>query len=279
MIEIEYGGGLGDVFRQMYDGGSYRVLESLDGGDERAVVHLVTHNPHAGELFRWHRNADRMDVREHGYWCPSENAVRRVAAGLPVPQRGNPGCADASGPVVFYPSAEDAGCLASVTELKTKFPDPGYVVFAVSAGESDRTFPSDIAAWCLLEVLSWEVPVVLVGRDYDRHGRRELFAELPVELMGSDMVVNAINRLSVPGVCRVVQGAAGVVCAHSAVNMLAWLERIPQCLLYPKSVKARHFLEPDLWSFGAGYPECAHGVFGDSRRVMEGFGEKLKVES
>src|SRR5437773_1411884 len=68
---IEYGGGLGDVLVQMHAGGSYHLLDHLSPGD-RATVVLITHNPHARELFDYHPRADQFEVRDLGYTSPKD---------------------------------------------------------------------------------------------------------------------------------------------------------------------------------------------------------------
>ena len=75
--------------------------------------------------------------------------------------------------------------------------------------------------------------------------------------------VNLIDRLSTAGLGRLVQGAAGVVCSHSSVNMLASYERIPQLVLYPPHVHDMHFSKRDMHAFCANFFECTHGIWHD----------------
>jgi len=72
-----------------------------------------------------------------------------------------------------------------------------------------------------------------------------------------------IDRLSVPGVAHLLARAAALVCCHSALNILGWLLRKPQLLLYPETVRARHIAARDQWAFGVDFPECRHATFDD----------------
>ena len=86
---IEYGGGLGDIFFQIYFEGAYRALDELTEAD-RAVIGLITHNPHAGEIFANHPRTGQLTVRNLGYWLPSPqsfqspNARARITAVKPA---------------------------------------------------------------------------------------------------------------------------------------------------------------------------------------------------
>src|SRR4029077_16220968 len=55
-LYLEFGGGLGDIFYQMFHDGGYGALQTLTSKD-RALIVLITHNPHARELFDHHPRA------------------------------------------------------------------------------------------------------------------------------------------------------------------------------------------------------------------------------
>jgi len=59
---FEFGGGLGDIFSQIYFYTGYRQLTWL-AEDDTATVVLITHNPFARELFAWLPTAQRIEVR------------------------------------------------------------------------------------------------------------------------------------------------------------------------------------------------------------------------
>jgi hypothetical protein len=242
---VEFGGGLGDVFQQIYERGHYNALLRL-GRDDGCHVALICHNPHVTELFDQHPSADRLTVKLYGYWLGAEDAAQRARHGLPAA-----GTAAAPpsvlGPVTFYPAPDDFRTLRQLDQGKP------YVVFSATAGLSERDLPPGVVRQAHAAVVAAGLLPVYVGRDYQRFGRREQ----PAVAGGVDL----INRLGVAGVARLVQGAAGVVCCHSSVNMLAWYERRPQLLLYPPSSKARHFDRRDQWAYGADFPECVHGTF------------------
>jgi Glycosyltransferase family 9 (heptosyltransferase) len=244
---LEFSGGLGDVFYQVYSEGAYRLLDRLNP-DDRATVALICHNPYAWELFAWHPNASQIDVRDLGYWSPDEDPVRRALHRLPRrPHRLPPG----HDQVRFYPRPADQPILS------TGISDP-YVVFAVSAGMPERSLPDAQVSALAAGVRKRGLLPVFVGRTYERQERTEY---RPALSEGLDL----IDRLSVPGVALVVQRAAGLVCCHSAVNILAWLMRRPQLLLYPMSVWERHIRRRDQWAFGIDFPECRHAYWEAAR--------------
>jgi hypothetical protein len=190
---VEFGGGLGDVFQQVDEHGRYNALGRL-GPDDHCHVALVCHNPHVTELFDHHPAADRLTVRHYGYWLPEDDAAQRGRHGLPAPATAAAPAA-VPGPVTFYPAPDDLARLGPLREGRP------YVVFSASAGLSERDLPGDVVRAAHAAVLEAGFLPVYVGRDYERFGRREQ----PAPAGGVDL----INRLGVPAVARLVQGAAG----------------------------------------------------------------------
>lgn len=242
---MEFGGGLGDIFFQMYFEGAYRALDYLDEQD-RVLIALITHNPYAREIFVNHPKAAQIDVRDVGYWIPSEDAKMRAQHGLPALRSIFPVTGDS---VRFYPSVQDLETLREVTRRKV-------VVFAASAGLPDRNLPERVIYGVAEQAQRRGFLPVFVGRTYARHGRTEY---RPTRGEGLDLV----DALSVPGVASLLQSALGLVACHSAVSMLGCLTRKPQLLLYPHSVYERHIVAHDHWAFGTDFPECRHAQFGD----------------
>lgn len=245
---LEYGGGLGDMLAQMYERGSYSLLETLGEGDH-ATVHLVCHNPSAPEVFTHHPNRDRMTVLSHGYWSPEEDGPERRKRGMP-----SPGCnyqlPARPWAVTYYPHPSDTAVLEAVTS--------SYLVLAPSAGQPDRTLPPeclDLIYDYLLEHTPFQL--VVTGCSYDRDGRYE--PPVPAH----PRIINAVDRLSVPGAGRLLQRAAGLITAHSALCMVGWLEHKPQLLLYPQHTLNRHAKnnQYDQWLFGATRASTVHGLF------------------
>jgi hypothetical protein len=244
-VYLEYGGGLGDILYQIFHDDGYERLTEL-GTADRATVVLITHNPHAKELFEFHPQAGRIEVRVPGYWPPHQDREMRAAHGLRhPPSRGGPPRAR---PVFHAPPAD--------RELLSQLEGRPYVLFSASAGLPDRDIPAPLLRELVALVRAEGLLPVFVGRNYERFGRRE---RRPV----GPAVVDLIDRLTVPGVAAALDGALGAVCCHSAVNMLAWLLRKPQLLLYPRSVHARHIAAKDQWAFGIEFPECCHALFED----------------
>jgi hypothetical protein len=242
-LYLEFGGGLGDIFYQMFHDAGYGTLQALAPQD-RALIVLITHNPYARELFDHHPRASQLDVRDLGYWPPSDDAVMRRRHGLPQGARGFP----IAGAPKFYPSRGDRQWL-------NRLDGTAYVVFSVSAGLPERDIPAELVERLVEVAIAHSLLPVIVGRNYSRFDR----GEQHVQHRG---VLNLIDRLTVPGVAEAVRRSLGVVCCHSAINMLAWLLRKPQLLLYPQFVYERHIAHRDQWAFGIDFEECRHGCFG-----------------
>jgi ADP-heptose:LPS heptosyltransferase len=241
-LYLEFGGGLGDIFYRMFHDGGYCALQALTPQD-RALIVLITHNPHARELFDQHPRASQLDVRDLGYWLPSDDAVMRRRHGLPQRRSRLP----AAGAPEFYPSPVDR-------EWLNRLDGTAYVLFSVSAGLPERDVPADLVERLVELAIAHSLLPVLVGRNYSRFDRRE-------QRVHHRGVLDLIDRLTVPGVAVAVRRSLGVVCCHSAINMLAWLLRKPQLLLYPQSVYERHIAARDQWAFGVDFEECRHARF------------------
>src|SRR5436853_2636939 len=231
---LEYGGGLGDVLYQMYQNGWYNVLSEM-GPDAHATVALISHNPHVRELFDYHPKARQIEVKYLGYWLPEDDGVMRERHGLPAAKPAMPASHQA---MKFHPAPDDLPVLELLRGRR-------YVVFSVSAGLSERDLPGALVKALVSQAQARQWLPVFVGRNYNRHGRCEY---RPANGDG----LNLIDKLTVPGVACVIQDAAGVICCHSAINILAWLLRKRQLLLYPQSVYERHIVHRDQWAFGIG---------------------------
>jgi hypothetical protein len=140
------------------------------------------------------------------------------------------------------------------------------VLFSASAGLPQRDIPRQLIEQLFRLAIAHSLLPVFVGRNYQRLDRSEL-------LIRESGTVNFVDRLTVPGVAAALEGARGVVCGHSALNILAWLRRKPQLLLYPQSVQVSHIARRDQWAFGIDLEECRHACF-DSPEVLR-LGEEL----
>jgi hypothetical protein len=246
----EYGGGLGDIFFQMFSEGSYAALNRMQPSDRSSVV-LITHNPHVRELFDYHPKSAQIDVRDLGYWLPEQDAEMRARHALPAAKPQMPRSDD---PIEFFPTLSDL-------EVLGRLENQPYVLLSVSAGLPSRNIPGKYAHDLALLARRHSLQPVFVGRNYERMGRSEFRP-------GNGFAIDLVDRLTVPGVGRAVQNAAALVCCHSAINILGWLLRKPQLLLYPQSVYQEHIARRTLWAFGVDHAECHHANFDDPRMMQ-----------
>ena len=248
-----YRGGLGDIFFQMYYRGSYNVLRDLYTKDT-AVVHLITHNPYARELFDYHINASQIEVHDWGWcWGEKEMAIYTELGISPfvtttLPQKDNR--------MIFnYPEKE---LVLDIAKKK-------YVMISASAGDKDRTFPPELLDNIIKHFIAkTDLYLVAVGKSYTRNDRIEL------QYPDNPRIINIIDKLSVPATAVVLQNSLGIITTHSAFNILGWLEHVPQLLLYTQGVFDRHFQKEQRtqWSFGLNYPETTHGKFDEYSEIL-----------
>jgi len=247
----EFTGGLGDVFNHIYWLPCYSDLEALSQKD-RAFILLSNHNSSAWELFAWHRNAHRMVVANIGFLPNIKDPACRKELGLPDD-------CDHDWPIKntvhFYPCDEDLAILEAVVK------GGRYIVFALTASDLIRSIPKATGEDAARRAIQKGYRIVVTGRNY----KRDVFG-LPKEVMRletrldlQDGIVDVIDRLTVPGTARLVEGAAGVFTSHSALCMLAWHQKKPTFVLYDELSQKLYFTKKyEGYSFGAGEPGNGH---------------------
>lgn len=256
---VEFGGGLGDVFQQIYNTDRYVSLEKLDLSDRMTVV-IVSHNPHVKEIFEWHRNRQKMVLKDLGYWLPNEDAEKRKRHGIPRPDQGRMALQKS---VTFYPSPQDIPILKSLTTVGK------YVIFATAAGtEPSRDLPKALRDDAVAAVLSRGYKAVITGRRYKLFDRDEHCFQ---ESLG---VVNLVDQLTVPGTAMAVERAQAVVTCHSALCSLSWCMNKPTFVAYPGYVYERHFKNKSQYAVGQDRPDTMHLEFskycrGDMDRFLD----------
>ena len=239
-LNFEYGGGLGDVFMQMYEGRSYNVLAEM-GPQTHAQVVICCHNPHATELFTHHPRREQITLREIPYRVPSKADPVRAKFGLcRLDDRPPNPCQAVMAPLAFFPPNHERSFIETMTR------DP-FIVLSASAGQRSRNIPPSLLQSIMGILAARRVRVVAVGRNYVRKNR----LEQPIPRFPN--LINMVDKLSVPAVTQLVQRCIGTINCHSAISMLGWLENKPQLLLLGGKAWSRHFKKKDLWAFGADF--------------------------
>lgn len=220
----EYVGGLGDALLRLYFAGElwYKQLENLPPHGH-AVVSLMCHNPYLAELFKWHPKRSRIHVIDLGFstpFHPWENREWRVSNGLP-PEGPCPPYSP-SKTLKFYPSPSDRKLLDELCGQK-------FVVLSATASNVQKSVPAQIRQAMATAALSMGFKVLVVGRRYYfKDGRAN-----DIELVPG--VIDAVDKLTVPGTIEAVKMSHGVLTAHSAVLHMAWSEKRPVFLLYDET--------------------------------------------
>lgn len=247
MRHIEFGAGLGDQITLAFTSDRYNCLERLEPREQVTIV-LMSHNPFSKELFQWHPKAKQMIVRDLGFWWPKDDAERRAFHKLPTAQ---PFVYQRQESCRFYPSPEDGQTLGYLGSLG------GYVIVNAAAGGIDRNIPVEICERSIDLILKRGYTPVVIGRTYGSNRAEVAVRERPG-------VVNLIDGLSVPGTALALQGAAGVLCCHSAICLLSWYLKRPVFLMYPEHVKVREFdREAHQYTFGKDYATTRHMQFSE----------------
>jgi hypothetical protein len=262
-MRFEAGGGLGDVFMYLYSTNVYELLETLDL-DRRATLFLNSHNPFVRELFEWHPRREFLRIHDETPWIASSDPQERRRRGHPTSDQifhpsGFPSCKPKS--LRFYPSPGDLEILERFLPVRP------FLLASISASSFERNLPEEIYRTAFEICRKRGVPVVLVGRSY---GADRPHREIVLDLPG---VTCLVDRLTVPGVARLVQLCSGMLTSHSAMNIVGWYEGAPQFLCYPESTRIAHFVKPNPWAFGRDFPGTDHMLF--SAYTPERFGRWL----
>lgn len=252
-VYMELVGGLGDAILRMYFSGGqwYKRLETMPP-QARAVVALMCHNPYLAEVFQWHPRAAGIRVLDLGFttsFHPWENADWRVAHGLPSAAPCPPHApADT---LAFYPSPEDRTVLDELSA------SPRYLVMAATTGKPDKNIPQWTKEWIAKKAVEMGYRVLVVGRSrYLKQDGRER------EIEAADGVIDATDRLSVPGMIEAVKLAHGVVSADTSVLHAAWHEHRPVFLLYNKHCLENYVSRgPVGYMQGINRPDTDHMLF------------------
>lgn len=248
-------GGLGDGLITIHESTGYESLEKL-GPDERARVYIISHNPFAEEIFRWHPKASQIDVfKAKFFFTDYANERIRAEAGIP-PEPLDPCEPRPLAPVRFHASPMDLAI------LEQRLPKRPFLAVAPTASGMEienRNIPLNILSATTALARTYGIPVVFLGRTYQGPHAPKLAPSLP----SGRGVVNLTDCLSVPGTIEVVKRATAVLSAHSCLLLLSWYERKPVFALYPLKYKQHDFDRPSPFGFGKNYPECTRMLFGE----------------
>jgi hypothetical protein len=253
----EFMGGLGDVLHNMHHTTKYTVIDTLSPGETYRVV-LRSHNPFVRELFLWHPKYAQLDIKDVGFvepWGPEERKKRGIDE--PWEHRLRP-----IDPLTFHPSPND---FRQIERLMAGGP---YIAFCLSAGSPERNVPVETARAIADIAVAHRIKVAVFGRTYTPkvcyNGNYHEVPRHEVVVGARPGVVDMIDALTIPGTAAALRGAAGVVCAHSAMCMLAWFMRKPTFLLYPQTTADQLLpLGPFGYMFGRDFPDTWHGRFAD----------------
>lgn len=212
-------GGLGDMVITMYESDSYTRFDTLLPGDSGAVAFFSV-NPFVTELFDHHPKRNQINVVLRRLCFPVSHEIIRSAGVDPAD-----GWKPRKGAVVFHPSPEDVRALSSISGR--------YLIFALAAGHPGRNVPVEIAQRAVAMALAAGYKAVLLGRTYDVRADICWYDRKEVLLEHQEGMVNLIDRLTVPGSLVSLEGAAGVVCTHSAICLGSWYIQKPTYTLYP----------------------------------------------
>jgi ADP-heptose:LPS heptosyltransferase len=243
---------LGDNIQMFYRSKTYQLLEHLNGENGKLNVILRgKYNPFIHEIFLNHPKREYFTL---GY------------EELPIEYQGEVGLLnihdyeeiaqfDTQEKPVFYPLVSDEPILNALPT------DKPYIIFSSGAG-IDRTFEGEMRSIPLdiAEVLNYYIldecerrgyNLFVTGKSYHQaFGRGEVKA-----VEGS---IDLVDKLSIPGSLKVMQGARAIITAHSAPIVLAWEERKSCISIVPPSLYRNNVVGRDYncWGYGFAYPEC-----------------------
>jgi hypothetical protein len=252
-IDVEVRGGLGDLFIYFHNSTAYEEIEAM-GPDDRARVTIISHNPFADEIFRWHPKLAQIEiVKSRAFIMEYDKIDLRRSVGIqdhaPVgrPRR------DLK-PITFYPSPDDSALLAA------ELPKAPFLAVAPTASGMEienRNLPQEAVSRMVALARVSGIPVVFIGRTYQGPHAPKAVPSRPAG------VVDFTDRLSIPGTAEVVKRCLAAVCAHSAILQLVWFERKPNFTMYPPKYKWHDFDNPSPFAVGKDYPETVRMLFSE----------------
>jgi hypothetical protein len=249
-VVLEWSGGIGDVFYMTWVQGHYTVLDDLKPGERAAVVNRCR-TPGLEELIKWHPKRDQIDLFDLS-WHPSEVVTEadRAALGLPGPTPHIPLVKEP----VFYPSPGDLDLLPSLTKRR-------YAVFALSGSFPEKNVPVAVADRIADLLIGMGITVVQVGKTYERRvpkfGGIALDKRVEERLTAREGVLDAIDRLTLPGTCELVRGAVAVVCCDSSIMHLSLRMKKPTFIVVPDKW-FEYWITIDAASWGKVEPHASY---------------------
>lgn len=241
---FEFGGGLGDIINLTATTDVFTKLE--EPGDDPVVLVLVTHNPHAWEVFGFHPRAERLvilnlPISEYGVQYRRDDEAFRRRHGLPIPCV-NPKRTRMNG-FVPYPTSEDLSEIAFIQKP--------FAVFSMTAscGPNDpRSVPARIVESATRTAIAAGIIPVFVGKTYSVENRFNPIPHVESDLPPVEGVISMIDRLTVPGACELVRRAAVTVACDSAIGCAARAMCLPTFNL----------VHDEMWA-ACKAPEIGHG--------------------
>ncbi len=234
---IEYGGGLGDIFMQMIYRGSYNVLRDMEPDDTAHIV-TICHNPFVHELFSFHPKRNQFRVDYLDYWGVQDDEKYRSKHNLP-PSGSLNNLPEKDSSLVLYPNQSDINFLLPIVNKK-------FIFFHPFAGENNRRFNNNLINNIIETILNeTDYNIILVGRNYIRNDK-----EIENIDINNDRIINAVDRLSVPGTAILLNYSVGMICTHSSFSILGWATQKPMLLLYSDVAYRDHIKNKTQWAFG-----------------------------
>lgn len=244
---LEFGGGLGDIFYQMFHNNKYAILNTLDENNSALVI-TVTHNPFIFELFYNHPKFKYFRYMPYPYWDVHVNIEHRKKYGLPLQVPVYEKC---KADMQIFPYPSDLEGINTV--------DENTIGISLSAGMIERNIPNILADTMIAEILNnTNKKIVLFGRTFSRNDRKEIQIDLTKY---GDRVVSLIDKLTIPGTMSALYKCEKLITCHSSLCILNWIYNKPTFLLYPKETYDRHVIHKDQWVFGLNLNKTEHALF------------------
>jgi ADP-heptose:LPS heptosyltransferase len=247
-----WGGGLGDMFNNMYESGQYAALDHIPA-DRKVLILLACHNPSAEEIFANHPKRDQLIVKNIGFHKSED--LQKILTSYNAFDL--PACPKVNGPINWYLTPEDIDEIDKVRDKK-------YVVFSTTGSDPNKNIPIDIRNKLVDYFIELDYYVVPVGKNYisvDKHGMLRSEQEWPKH----EKIIRLIDKLTVPATATILKNSVGTVTCHSAINILAWRLQKPNILIYDPDSETRDDFQGvgNQWSFGKDFENTYHSVFED----------------
>jgi len=240
------GGGLGDIYFEFFQNDFFARVKKYTESyiDKYLKLLIVSHNPNSKDLFTGQDWID--EVKQVEYTHTIEPHLHEFEGYTEIKLEDLLSIGHCEKLEVYLTEQEK--------EQLEELYQNRYVIIHPKAGQDDRDVMNENLIKRIIEINKEKgLKVYLIGANYDRIHHKKEINPFPDE----SGLVDLIDKLSVRQLVHLVKSDSciGIHATHSAIIVLAWIFKKPNCCYYPVNSKAEKLMLADKnkWNFGKYY--------------------------